>query len=180
MVSLVNPRSPVAHPSTKGAPTMHWPFCVSFVQVRVSNWSLSILPSPYLELQHGPLPLQSAESQGVCPELLTFPLFYTLDSSWVYQGVWERVICLCALLLFWPLILRLHLLQLRSSSLKHCLNILRQFFFCSPMMPTFPLWFFWPWFMVFVDYSFIEKKNLKSLLRLGLIGMCPSCPPYSP
>jgi hypothetical protein len=38
------------------------------------------------------LPLQSVESQGVCLEFLIFLLFYTLDSSWVYQWAWECVI----------------------------------------------------------------------------------------
>jgi hypothetical protein len=65
--------------------TLCW-FCVG-----PCKWSLLILPSPILELQHTPLPLQSAESQGACTELLTFPMFTTLDSSWVYQGAWERV-----------------------------------------------------------------------------------------
>lgn len=57
---------------------------------------------------------------------------------------------------FWPLILRLHLPHLCSSSLKHSLKILQQFFFCIPMLPASPLWFSWPWFMVFVDCSFVE------------------------
>jgi hypothetical protein len=48
----------MAGPSTKGALTMHQPFCVGYVQARVSEWSLSTLPSPIMELQHAPLPLK--------------------------------------------------------------------------------------------------------------------------
>ncbi len=56
MVSLVNPKSPVACPSTKGAPESElinlW---VGWMQIRVSNQKLVTLPSPILELQHAPL-----------------------------------------------------------------------------------------------------------------------------
>jgi hypothetical protein len=45
---------------------------------------------------------------------------------------------------FWPLLLRFHLIQLYSSSLKHPLEILLQFFFCFPMLLASLLWFFWP------------------------------------
>ncbi len=54
-------------------PTPHPPsLIVGFVQVRVSSWSFSILPSPISELQHTPLPLQSAVSQGAYPNSLLF------------------------------------------------------------------------------------------------------------
>jgi len=46
----------------------------SFVQVRVSEWLLVILPSPILELQHTPLPPKCCEPGNV-PQLLTFMLF---------------------------------------------------------------------------------------------------------
>jgi hypothetical protein len=52
---------------------MHLALCVGFVQVRVNDWGLSLLPSPILELQHAPLPLYSAASQGVCPDSLCEP-----------------------------------------------------------------------------------------------------------
>ncbi len=44
-------------------------------QLRVSDWSLSFLPSPILKLQHAPLPLYSATSQGACPDSLFFHCF---------------------------------------------------------------------------------------------------------
>ncbi len=46
------------------------------MQIYVIDWSLSILPSPISEFQHTPLPLQSAESQGTCPELNLSIFFY--------------------------------------------------------------------------------------------------------
>jgi hypothetical protein len=53
--AMVSLRLHVARPSTKSVPTMH--YHVGFMQVRVSNWSLSILPSPIPEFQYAPLPL---------------------------------------------------------------------------------------------------------------------------
>ncbi len=51
---------------------------------------LVTLRSPILELHHGPLPFKSVESQGVCPDLLTFLLFHmSLQRSLrVRQQLW--------------------------------------------------------------------------------------------
>jgi hypothetical protein len=43
--------------------------------VWVSEWSLSLLPSPILELQHAPLPLYSVANQGACHNSLSFRCF---------------------------------------------------------------------------------------------------------
>jgi hypothetical protein len=48
---------------------------------------LSNLPSPILELQHAPLPLQSAVNQGVCLDSLPFRCFLFGIHVWVLQGV---------------------------------------------------------------------------------------------
>jgi hypothetical protein len=63
------------------------PLWVGFVQVHVSDWSLLVLPSPILELQHAPPPLYSVASQGVCPDSLPFRYFQFGTPIWVSQGV---------------------------------------------------------------------------------------------
>jgi hypothetical protein len=60
---------------------------LGFVQVCVSSWSLSIVPSPIPELQHAPLPLQSAANQGACPNSLLFHCFQFGTHIWPPQGV---------------------------------------------------------------------------------------------
>jgi hypothetical protein len=65
---------------------------VWFMQVHVSDWSLVILPSPMSELQHALLPLKCYEL-GSVPQLLIFPLFSLQIHIWVYQRVWEHVLC---------------------------------------------------------------------------------------
>ncbi len=58
VVSLVNLESPVACLSTKGALESELTnLLVSWMQIRVSNQKLVILPSPILKFQHTPLPL---------------------------------------------------------------------------------------------------------------------------
>jgi hypothetical protein len=63
---------------------------VWFVQVRLNDWLLVILPSPILELQHGPLPPKCCEPRNV-PQLFILPQFSFQIHIWIYQGVWERV-----------------------------------------------------------------------------------------
>jgi hypothetical protein len=63
---------------------------VWFMQVRVSDWSLVILPSPIPELQHALLPLKCYKL-GSVPQLLVFSLFSLQIHIWVYQRVWEHV-----------------------------------------------------------------------------------------
>jgi hypothetical protein len=58
---------------------------VWFVQVRVSDWLLIILPSFIPELQHAPLPAKCYEP-GSMPQLLTLPLFSFQTHISVYQG----------------------------------------------------------------------------------------------
>ncbi len=53
----------------------------------MSEWSLSTLPSPILELQHAPLPFQSVASQGACPDSLLFCCFLFGTHIWVLRGV---------------------------------------------------------------------------------------------
>jgi hypothetical protein len=44
-----------------------------------------------------------------------------------------------------------------------------------------PLYFFWPWLVVSMDYPFGEQTNTyKSLPVSRLTDKCPLCPPYSP
>jgi hypothetical protein len=51
MVSLVSPKSPMACPSTKGAPENELTnLLVGWMQIRVSNQKLVTLPSPIPEL----------------------------------------------------------------------------------------------------------------------------------
>jgi hypothetical protein len=51
MVNLVSPKSPVACPSTKGAPTSELTnLLVGWMQIRMSNKKLVTLPSPIPEL----------------------------------------------------------------------------------------------------------------------------------
>jgi hypothetical protein len=58
MVSLVNPKSPVACPSTKGAlESEQINLLVGLMHIQVSNEKFVILLSPIPELQHAPLPL---------------------------------------------------------------------------------------------------------------------------
>jgi len=55
VVSFVSPESPMACPSTKGAPESELTnLLVSWMQIWVSNQKLVTLPSPILELQHAP------------------------------------------------------------------------------------------------------------------------------
>jgi hypothetical protein len=49
---------------------------VWFVQVRVSDWSLVILPSPISKLQHASLTPQSVVSQRMCLNFLLFRYFH--------------------------------------------------------------------------------------------------------
>ncbi len=63
---------------------------VWFVQVRVSDWLLIILPNPILELQHTALPPKCYEPVSVL-QLFILPLFSPQTHIWVYQGAWERV-----------------------------------------------------------------------------------------
>jgi hypothetical protein len=51
---------------------------------------LVTFPSPILELQHAPLPPQSAISQGACPDSLLFHCFqfgFTFESMKELRGV---------------------------------------------------------------------------------------------
>jgi hypothetical protein len=82
---------PVARPNTKSVSTMHSPLCVGFMQVRVSDWSLSLLLSPIPELQHTFLPLYSATNQGACPDFLLFHCFQFGDSHLSPLGSQECV-----------------------------------------------------------------------------------------
>jgi hypothetical protein len=77
-------------PSTKGAPTMHWPPCVGYVQSHVSEWSLSTLLSPILELQHAPLPLKVLWTKERAPTSPSSVVFY-LDSHLNPLRSWECV-----------------------------------------------------------------------------------------
>jgi hypothetical protein len=61
-----------------------------FVQVRVSEWLLVILPSPILELQHTLLTLKCYKP-GSMPQLFIFSLFSLQTHIWIYQGASERV-----------------------------------------------------------------------------------------
>jgi hypothetical protein len=61
-----------------------------FVQVIVSNWSLSILPSAIPKLQHALLPLQNATSQGACPDSL---LFYYFQFGFTFESLKELGVC---------------------------------------------------------------------------------------
>jgi hypothetical protein len=79
MVSFVNMCLPVVRPSTKMLQLCTNQLVVWFVQVRVSDWLLVILPNPILELQHAPLPPKCCESGNV-PQLLLLSLSSRLDS----------------------------------------------------------------------------------------------------
>ncbi len=57
------------------------------MQVRVSNWSLSLLPSPKPEFLHAPLPLYSATNQGSCPDSLFFRCFQFGTPIGIPQGI---------------------------------------------------------------------------------------------
>jgi hypothetical protein len=52
---------------------------VWFVQVRVNDWSLVILPSPISELQHAPLPAKVLQTRKRAPTPYSFAIF-SLDS----------------------------------------------------------------------------------------------------
>ncbi len=54
-----------------------------FVQIRVSEWLLVILPSPIPELQHAPLP-PKCYKPGSVTQLFTFPLFSSQTHIWIY------------------------------------------------------------------------------------------------
>jgi len=86
MMSLADPNCPwlVLTPKVPQLYTNH--ICVGFLQVRVSSWSLSILPSPIPEFQHGPLPLQSAANQGVC---FNFLLFWCFQFGLAFESLKE-------------------------------------------------------------------------------------------
>ncbi len=62
----------------------------SFVQVRVSDWLLVILPSFIPKLQHAPLPPKCCEQRSM-PKLLTLLLFSPQIHIWIYQGAWEYI-----------------------------------------------------------------------------------------
>jgi hypothetical protein len=63
---------------------------VWFVQVRMSNWCLSLFLVPISELQHALLPPKCCEP-GNMPQLLALPLFSPYTHIWIYKGGWERV-----------------------------------------------------------------------------------------
>ncbi len=65
---------------------------MGFVQARVSEWSLSTLPSPIPELQHAPLPLKVLWARERAPTPLSSAIFY-LDSHLSLSRNWECVIC---------------------------------------------------------------------------------------
>ncbi len=84
VVSLMSPSCPwlILAPKVLQLCTNH------FVLILCRHvWSLSILRSPIPELQHTPLPLQSATSQGTCPASLFFCCFPFGTHIWVLQGV---------------------------------------------------------------------------------------------
>jgi hypothetical protein len=60
------------------------------VQARVSEWSLSILPSPIPELQHTPLPLKCCELGNV-PQLFHSSAAFHLDSHLSFVRSWGCV-----------------------------------------------------------------------------------------
>ncbi len=62
---------------------------VWFMQVRVSNWCLSLFLVPILELQHALLPSKCYKPENV-PQLFILSLFSFWTHIWVYKGGWER------------------------------------------------------------------------------------------
>ncbi len=71
------------------------------MQIRVSDYTLVILPNPIPKLQHTPLPPKCYEPRNV-PRLLTLPLFSLQTHIWVYQGAWEHVTYLsCSKIFFY-------------------------------------------------------------------------------
>ncbi len=88
VVSLVSSSRPcfVLTPKVFQLCTNH----LGFVQASVSKWSLLILPSPFPELQHAPLPLQSAASQGVCPTPYSSTVFYLGLTFESFKELWAR------------------------------------------------------------------------------------------
>jgi hypothetical protein len=58
---------------------------VGFVQARVSEWSLSTLPSPIPELQQAPLLLKMLWTKE-CASTPPSDVFF-LDNIWVFQGI---------------------------------------------------------------------------------------------
>jgi hypothetical protein len=66
VMSLVNPESPVACPSTKGAPESELTnLLVGWMHIWVSNWKLVTLPNPIPEPQHALLPLLMLRARNV-------------------------------------------------------------------------------------------------------------------
>jgi hypothetical protein len=63
---------------------------VGCVQALVSEWSLSTLPSPILELQHAPLPLKVLWVKEHAPTPPSSVIFY-LDSHLSLSRSWECV-----------------------------------------------------------------------------------------
>jgi hypothetical protein len=57
------------------------------------------------------------------------------------------------------------------------LEILLQLFFYFLMLHATPLWFSSPWYVVFVDYSFVEENIFKNLChdqgRLTCVFLVP-------
>jgi len=90
VVSLVNPSCLwlvlYQKCSNYALTTLCW-FCAGPCEARVSEWSLSIHPSPIPKLQHAPLPLPSATSQGACLNSLLFRCFLFGTHIWIPQGV---------------------------------------------------------------------------------------------
>jgi hypothetical protein len=62
----------------------------NFVQVRVSEWLLVILPNLILELQHALLPSKCCEL-GSVPQLFFFLLFSRYTRIWIYLRTWEHI-----------------------------------------------------------------------------------------
>jgi hypothetical protein len=75
MMNLVNPSLPVLVLAPKVPKLCTNQLVIWFVQFHVSDSMIAIVLSLVPELQRAPLPLQSAVSQGTCPDSLFFRCF---------------------------------------------------------------------------------------------------------
>jgi hypothetical protein len=90
-VSLMSLNLLVVHRSTRKCSNFTLTnLLFGFVQVRVSDWLLIILPSLIPKLQRAPLPPKCCEL-GSMPQFLIFSLFSPQTHIWIYQGTWEHV-----------------------------------------------------------------------------------------
>ncbi len=76
MMSLVNLSLPMAHLSTKSAPTMHWPTCC--LLLCRSMWVIKCLSFFLIPFRSSSTPLYPSKcyKPGSVPQLLTLPLFH--------------------------------------------------------------------------------------------------------